>query len=362
MPARKLTLTAVNTRLKTSAIGVSLLQRGKRLYLQATLPPKPGSKGTAPVQQQIALGIYANPDGLAEAETQAKALGVLLATNTFDWLRYGQGVGSTCEAWIERYRLHLYENKLTGDKDYRWRVDYWNPALKWLPMSQPLNSDAIIKAAQKHKPNSSTRAKACQILGWFIKWCGLEVDLKPYQGSYSSRKPITERNIPDDSLVEEELGKLEIPHWRWVYGMMAAYGLRNHECWHIIDRYREDDVLVVVVGSDTKTGGREVRPLHPYWPDQWELEKGEPPKIKAQSNRVYGERTAIRFRRRGICFTPYSLRHAYAIRGSTLKYQIPLTIMAQMMGHAPEEHLRSYHRWLSAQQSREAYLRAIRPK
>lgn len=359
MPIRKLTLEAVNARLKASLIGVSLQQRGKRLYLRATLPPKPGSKLTEPHQQQIALGIYANPDGLAEAETQAKTLGVLLATNSFDWLKYGQGAGSTCEAWINRYRQHLYENKFTGDKDYRWRVDHWNAGLKWLPMSQPLDQEAVLIAIQKHRPNTSTRAKACQVLGWFTKWCGLEIDFKPYQGSYSSRKPIKERTIPDDRLIEQELNKLSINHWRWVYGMMAAYGLRNHECWHVRDRYREDDVLVIVVGSDTKTGGREVRPLHPHWPDQWQLDEGEPPKINAQSNRVYGERTAIRFRRRGICFTPYALRHAYAIRGSTLKYQIPLTVMAQMMGHAPEEHLRSYHRWLSAQQSREAYLRAI---
>lgn len=359
MPARKLTLEAINERLKASLIGVSILQRGKRLSLQATLPPKPGSKRSAPYQQQIALGIYANPDGLAEAETQAKALGVLLATDSFDWLSYGQGVGSTCEAWVERYRQHLYENKLKGDKDYKWRVDHWNAGLKWLPMSQQLNDNAVLVAIQKHKPNSSTRAKACQVLGWFITWCGLEMDLKPYQGDYTSRKPLKERKIPDDTTVEREIDKLVKPHWRWVYGMMASYGLRNHECWHIRDRYREDDVLVIIVGSDTKTGGREVRPLHPHWPDLWNLDDGHPPKINAQSNRVYGERTAIRFRRRGIIFTPYALRHAYAIRGSTLKYQIPLTVMAQMMGHAPEEHLRSYHRWLSAQQSREAYLKAI---
>ncbi|MGD1898627.1 MAG: hypothetical protein ACFB16_16935 [Phormidesmis sp.] len=36
--------------------------------------------------------------------------------------------------------------------------------------------------------------------------------------------------------------------------------------------------------------------------------------------------------------------------------------MAQMMGHSPEEHLRSYHRWLSARQGREAYLKAIRKR
>ncbi|MEM9091346.1 MAG: hypothetical protein AAGC93_21730, partial [Cyanobacteria bacterium P01_F01_bin.53] len=202
--------------------------------------------------------MYANPDGLAEAENQAKALGLLLATDSFDWLSYGQGVGSTCGAWIERYRQHLYENKLTGDKDYRWRTDHWNAALKWLPMDKPLNRDAVLSAVQQHQPNTAMRARVCLTLGWFIKWCGLEVDLKPYQGSYTSRKPIKERTIPGDELIEQEIDKLEIPHWRWVYGMMASYGLRNHECWHITDRYREDDVLVIVVGSDTKTGAREV--------------------------------------------------------------------------------------------------------
>ncbi len=35
-------LKQVNTRLKIARIGVALFRKGKRLYLRATLPPKPG--------------------------------------------------------------------------------------------------------------------------------------------------------------------------------------------------------------------------------------------------------------------------------------------------------------------------------
>ena len=232
------------------------------------------------------MGIYANPDGLAEAERQAQSLGVLLATDTFDWLDYGQGVGSTCEDWIERYRQHLYENKLTGDKAYIWRKSYWNIAFKWLPMSHPLNKDAVVLALQKHKPTSAMRFRAYSIFRQFTKWCGLDIDLTPFKGSYSASKPLKDREIPDDHLIEQEFKKLRLPHWQWVYGMMASYGLRNHECWHSQDRYREDGVLVIVVDSDTKTGSREVRPLHPHWPDQWHLDDGYPPEITARSNQI----------------------------------------------------------------------------
>lgn len=83
MPRPVWTLEAVNERLKAGRVGVAVKQVGNRLKLVATLPPKPGSGKDAPHQQQISLGIYANPDGLAEAETRARQLGVMLASGGF---------------------------------------------------------------------------------------------------------------------------------------------------------------------------------------------------------------------------------------------------------------------------------------
>jgi hypothetical protein len=61
-------LNQANGRLKVSNIGVTILQRGDRLYLQAVLPLRPGSSKLSPCQQQIALSIQANTVGISLAE------------------------------------------------------------------------------------------------------------------------------------------------------------------------------------------------------------------------------------------------------------------------------------------------------
>lgn len=60
----------VNGRLKAGNIRARVQQKGGRLYLQATLPPKPGSSRETPYQQRIALGIAATGQGLKLAEAE----------------------------------------------------------------------------------------------------------------------------------------------------------------------------------------------------------------------------------------------------------------------------------------------------
>jgi hypothetical protein len=102
---------AVNARLKAGQVGVQALQVGNRLRLQATLPPKPGAGRDRPYQQQIALGIYANRDGLEEAETRARELGVLLARGSLSWI--SSELGGTCGDWHDDLR-HAKETCVRG--------------------------------------------------------------------------------------------------------------------------------------------------------------------------------------------------------------------------------------------------------
>jgi len=82
---KKITLEAVNQRLKGAKVEVTVRQKGNRLYLRSTLPPKPGSQKTKPYQQDLAFKIYANPARLEKAEAEARKLGALLAYKEFDW-------------------------------------------------------------------------------------------------------------------------------------------------------------------------------------------------------------------------------------------------------------------------------------
>jgi integrase len=257
-----------------------------------------------------------------------------------------------------------HSGALKGDeqqRDRQWRRNYWNPALKWLPQDKTLDESALVIAALHHdavdekgKPRRS-RQLACIRLEQFAKWAELDVRLKPYRGKYSPRQ--VDRSIPSDEVIESAMQAIANPDWKWAAGMMATFGLRDHECWFVSLQQDADGWLAVV--SDGKTGGRSVRPLHPHWVELFDLSNGKAPDIQVRSHDEYGERMARQFKRCNIPFTPYELRHAYAIRSSVV-YKIPVPVSAAHMGHSPEVHSRIYNKHLSEEAKAAAYWKAVK--
>ena len=356
MARGRYTLEAINDRLKKARIGVSLRQKGNRLYLRATLPPKPDSSKTKPHQQDVALKIYANPAGLKRADAEAKKLGALLACKEFDWRFYLQveepSKIATCGEWIQRFKQHCLDTKLQANSpevaELLWRKRYYNPVLKWLPETGELNSSVIVTAAQHSKHNSQSRQIACQVLQRFAKFAEVEVDLRAYRGNYSPKNVF--REIPRDEEITEAIEKLRTPAWKYLYGLMAAYGLRDHEVFFTEMEWREPEagskVLIAKV-TDGKTGAREVYPFYPEWVERWQLWNKQLPKLSARINQDYGERIAKAFRRARVPFTPYDLRHAYGIRVSVI-FKLPVAVAAAYMGHSPTVHWETYNRWINS--------------
>jgi hypothetical protein len=64
------TIAEANARLKS--LKITIVQRGDRLSLQATLPPKPNSDKDKWYQQRISLELRANIDGIRFAEAKAR--------------------------------------------------------------------------------------------------------------------------------------------------------------------------------------------------------------------------------------------------------------------------------------------------
>jgi len=192
-------------------------------------------------------------------------------------------------------------------------------------------------------------------LGQFAKWAGIEIDLKPYKGKYSPSQ--IERNIPTDEAIVEAVSSIKNNDWRWAAAMMAAFGLRDHECWSVTLAQENGEYLALV--EKGKTGARTVRPLRPEWVELWDLPNGKPPQIKTRGHEEYGERMSRHFKRSGIQFCPYDLRHAYALR-SSVRYKIPVSVSAAHMGHSPEVHMKTYNKHLSEVAKRSAYDEAIR--
>ena len=81
-------LAQANGRLKAGNVGVVFRQRGLKLYLRSVLPPKPGSVQQKPHQQEIAIGMRANPAGVSAAEKEARKVGSLLENRAFSWVPY----------------------------------------------------------------------------------------------------------------------------------------------------------------------------------------------------------------------------------------------------------------------------------
>ena len=75
-----------NARLKS--LKIAIVQRGDRLSLQATLPPKPGNDKEKWYQQRISLELRANIDGVRFAEAKAREISGLLLASAFDWKPY----------------------------------------------------------------------------------------------------------------------------------------------------------------------------------------------------------------------------------------------------------------------------------
>lgn len=81
-------ITKLNHRLKVARLGLRVEQRGERLTLRGTLPPKPDSDRAKPHQQRIPLGLPATKAGLKQAEQEAKVIAARLIERTFDWATY----------------------------------------------------------------------------------------------------------------------------------------------------------------------------------------------------------------------------------------------------------------------------------
>lgn len=362
MPKGKISVEAINGRLKAAKVGVSLRQKGDRLYLRATLPPKPKSTRTQPHQQDLTLKIYANPAGLERAEAEARKLGALLACKEFDWSLYQQPEATeskTCGDWVMQFKQYCLDTTLQRDSpeaaELLWRKRYYNPALKWLPQTVGLSVSVVVAVAQRSKANSRSRQVACQVLQQFAKFAGLDVNLKPYIGSYSPSKSL--RDVPSDATIIAAIEQMRTPGWRWLYGVLATYGLRDHEAfftqleWQVNESNRK--VLVAKV-TQGKTGSREVYPFYPEWVDRWQLWDKHLPNLTARINQDYGERVSRAFKRAGVPFTPYDLRHAYGIRVSIV-FKLPVAIAAAYMGHSPTVHWQTYNRWIRKDQHQRVY-------
>jgi integrase len=356
-------LKQANARLRAAKTGLTIQQRGDRLCLRGTFPPRPGSAKGEPYQQRLYLGIHANPAGLRLAEAEAKRVGLALDDGAFDWGLYVKSAEKnnvqTVVDWVSAFEADYFTRRKRSPKtETTWQDDYLK-AFGRLPQGEPLTVELLRQGIEASQPDTRTRKRLVDCYGRLAKFAGLEADFRPLRGSYSALT-VEVREVPADGVIAAWWGKIPNPQWQFAYGLMAAYGLRNHELFYL--DFSKMPVLLVLDGS--KTDFHRVYPLYPEWVEQWQLTQGELPTCTGPNNSALGHRVTTAFKRYGIPFNPYDLRHAWAVR--SLEFGMPVELAAQQMGHSVDVHCRTYHRWISEDVHERAYrlmmARADRPQ
>lgn len=347
-------LRLANARLKAANTRVAIQQRGKSLVLVATLPPKPNSHKSRPHQQRLSLGIPANPIGLKRAEDQARLLGAQLAAAEFNWSQWGYGDRPAGSGHDAATMIAAFQKK-TGLNDYTFRERYLYFGLNKLPMSAPVTADLIVAAVLTKAPDTRARQTACERMGRFAEFCGIEVDLSGLVGDYG-RGSVTEKEPPTEAVIESVLSKIQNERWRNVFWRMAVYGCRDHEAF--FSQIEDLDGVLVLRVLEGKTGSRF--PVFPV-PQHWAANCGDLlPQLNVTEHSEFGQRTSAAWRRQTdeLNWTPYDLRRAYAVRCHLAG--IPTAIAAAWMGHSEATHTQIYRRWIVQENHLKAYREAFR--
>lgn len=344
-----------NQRLKQAKIGIVIWKRGNKLSLRGMLPPKPGSHKTTATQQTIALNIFANPAGIKRAEAEARKVGGQLACKEFSWDAYlnnSTEPTATVAQWMEKFKENYFTRRArTPKSETTWRTEY-QTFFNALPPDEVLTRSLLLQAITSTEADSRSRQRFCMVAKLLAKLAGLDFDPSPLAGSYSPRQ-VTPRELPTDEEIAAWYQRIPDRHgWQYAFGLMATYGLRNHEVFNLdLDSLTKPPGIVTVLNG--KTGRRRVWPCYPEWYEKWRLWETERiPQVTGKDNSALGMRLTQALKRYGF-LKPYNLRHAWAIR--TLEFGLDISLAADQMGHSVQVHTNIYHHWISDRHHQRAF-------
>jgi integrase len=254
-------------------------------------------------------------------------------------------------SWIEEFERDYFTRRAkTPKSETTWAGDYLK-VFRQLPPARMLTTEIVMELVTSTPADTKTRRRCCIALGALARFAGLNIDLKPFKGTYSPKKA-GKRNLPTDDVISSYFEQIEHPAWRWAYGMLATYGLRPHELFHLDQRsLRAGNPVLKIL--DGKTGERTTFPYYPEWVERFELRTILLPQVSGKTNSDLGNRVTRAFQRYKVPFKAYDLRHCWAIR--TLEFGLELSLAAQQMGHSVAVHTDLYHAWISERHQQRAF-------
>jgi integrase len=340
---------------------VKIERRGRKLALRGSLPKKPG-EGRGNKQRYITLGVFANPEGVKVALARGQRLESDLNMERFRWSDWERGGGDQAGKTAADWGKEFGAIKAATIKASSYQSNYEEP-LTSLP-DKPLTEELLVAHILSRSPaNSWNRKNDCMVFRQLAKFAGIEVDFSTIRGKYKPQA-VTADSVPSDEEIEAIWESISSPGWKWVYGMLATYGLRPHEAFRIVDsRKIGSDTGKITILEDSKTGVRDVWPLPDRWRLRFNLAEVVLPniQIEGRNNKDLGERVSANLRsdkRRRIPHKPYALRHAWAIRSAVMG--VPDSIAARWMGHSVAVHAETYHAAINQLQHETIWRRANR--
>lgn len=352
-------IAALNQRLKDAGVSASVRPNGNKLVIRATVPKKP-EDGIGRKQYPFSLGISANRDGIKLIEAKCHELSRQVQNGTFSWAQWQRDralprAEMPISQLIAEFKAFYQRSHRCSDTTW---ANTWHYTFAKLPSGEALTEPLILAVILSTENNTRTRELTVTRLQHLAAYAGLEIDLKSYKGQYGSHS-LESRDIPTDQQILEWRDLIPNPQWRWVYGILATFGLRDHEIFFC--RFMENDPLTLEVLKG-KTGYRITQAIRPEWVELWDLTMVNCPKVAPKDDfRKYGQVVNGAFYRYKMPCHVYDLRHAYAIRSSVVE-GLPISTAASYMGHSPTVHTQRYHRWLKHKTNREVYDRLVLKK
>ncbi len=360
----------INQDLESKGINLRIEKRGKVLNIRGSLPDKK-SHNLSKIQR-ISLKLPHNINGLEEARKAIELIDFQLKKNQFSWSNWIKEktitttktnksvVSNEIESFKRQFFSDTSRSKSPAGMISTWQSAY-KPYLNRLigesnKSALKLNDDLLVKILLSYKKNSRSRQQCGIALGALARYLKLELpeNWKQLQSGYGIHES-NFRELPSDEEIIDSFKLIPNPKWRFVFGLMATYGLRNHEVFFSdLSCLKKSGDRILRVFPNTKTGEHQVWPFHPEWVGLFELDNkintsdllpDIQTDLKVTTLQHIGRRVSEQFRRYKISFTPYDLRHAWAVR--TILIGLPNTVAAKMMGHSVSIHTKTYHHWIT---------------
>lgn len=373
-----LRLQVLNEGFRMGGLPLRIERRGQRLGLRGRLPRRDGPGFRV---QRLSLGLKADGTGLEAAVQQLHVICGDLSSGRFCWSRWlppsqrshGQPTGG---ADLLNHALRRFKEAFDADpvrsrnpagQRSTWATAYW-PYLRRLALvqeqrQQPLGQPLFLRTLASYQLASRSRQQCGTVLAALARQEGIPLpeDWSKRSGGYGLRQA-GHRQLPTDRQIMAAWHRIPNPAWRWVLGVMATYGLRNHEVFFCdYSALHGGGSPVVRVLATSKTGEHQVWPFLPEWVEGFALAHIQQPPITTDLEQVtlqqVGRRVMEQFRRYKVGFSPYDLRHAWAVR--TIHLGLPDTVAARMMGHSVAIHTRTYHHWMTRRDQQQAVNTAL---